>query len=113
MKLEEDLKWANTFGPLQSDPPNGDALALLTLAAAVRRLQRQHDASHAEVMRLAEELRKYSPPGHALRATPLTEAEVLAMGFERHVTQERFDKYTAGLVRLYQQPFDGPQWRNE
>ena len=39
MTLEEALQWADTFGPIQSDPPGGDAPALLTLAAEVRRLQ--------------------------------------------------------------------------
>lgn len=40
MTLEEALKWADNWGPLQSDPPNGDAPALLRLAGEVRRLQR-------------------------------------------------------------------------
>ena len=35
------------------------------------------------------EYRRPDMPMHPGRATPLTEAEVLAMGFERHVTQER------------------------
>lgn len=39
MTLEEALQWADTFGPIQSDPPGGDAPALLTLAAEVRRLR--------------------------------------------------------------------------
>jgi hypothetical protein len=38
MTLGEALKWADTFGPLQSDPPDGDAPALMVLAAEVRRL---------------------------------------------------------------------------
>ncbi len=33
------MKWADTFGPIQSDPPTGDAPALLALAAEVRRLR--------------------------------------------------------------------------
>jgi hypothetical protein len=38
MKLEEALKWADVFGPLQENPPDGDGPALLALAAEVRRL---------------------------------------------------------------------------
>ena len=39
MTLDEALKWADTFGPLQSDPPDGDARALMVLAAEVRRMR--------------------------------------------------------------------------
>lgn len=39
MTCDEALKWADVFGPIQSDPPTGDAPALLTLAAEVRRLR--------------------------------------------------------------------------
>ena len=35
----EALKWADTFGLLQSDPPDGNAPALMTLAAEVRRMR--------------------------------------------------------------------------
>jgi hypothetical protein len=39
MTLDESLKWADTFGPIQSNPPTGDGPALMTLAAEVRRFQ--------------------------------------------------------------------------
>ena len=39
MSIEEALKWADTFGSIQSDPPTGDGPALLTLAKEVRRLR--------------------------------------------------------------------------
>ena len=39
MTTEEALKWADTWGPIPSDPPDGDAPALLALAAEVRRLR--------------------------------------------------------------------------
>jgi hypothetical protein len=39
MKIEEALQRADTFGPLQSSPEDGDALALMTLAAEVRKLR--------------------------------------------------------------------------
>ena len=35
MTLEEALKWADVFGPIQSNPPDGDAPALMVLAAEV------------------------------------------------------------------------------
>jgi len=38
MELDQALKWADTFGKYQSQPPTGDAPALTTLAAEVRRL---------------------------------------------------------------------------
>ena len=38
MTLEEAMKWADTFGSLQCYPPDGDAPALMALAAEVRRL---------------------------------------------------------------------------
>lgn len=39
MTPNEALKWADTFGPMQSDPPSGDAPALMALAAEVRRMR--------------------------------------------------------------------------
>lgn len=50
MTLEEALKWADTFGPLQSDPPDGDAPALMVLAEEVRRLRQQLDAAPVAIM---------------------------------------------------------------
>lgn len=41
MTLIEALKWADTFGTYQSNPPTGDAPALQTLAAEVRRLEKK------------------------------------------------------------------------
>lgn len=42
MNLQEALKWADTFGAIQSDPPTGDAPALApalrVLAARVREM---------------------------------------------------------------------------
>ena len=40
MTIEEALKWADVFGPIQDDPPGGDGPALMALAAEVRRLRR-------------------------------------------------------------------------
>jgi len=39
MNLDDALKWADVFGQMQSDPPDGNAPALLVLAAEVRRLR--------------------------------------------------------------------------
>lgn len=39
MDIEDALRWADTWGPVPSDPPSGDAQALIALAAEVRRLQ--------------------------------------------------------------------------
>lgn len=39
MDIEEALKWADVFGAMQSEPPDGDAHALLALAAEVRMLR--------------------------------------------------------------------------
>ena len=43
MNLTDALKWADTFGTIQSDPPTGDGPALLALAAEVRRLQAEKE----------------------------------------------------------------------
>lgn len=40
MTLDEALKWADVFGPIQDDPPTGDGPALMVLAEEVRRLRR-------------------------------------------------------------------------
>lgn len=53
MNLTEALKWADTFGPIQSEPPGGDSPALVTLAAAVRQWK---DCAET----LAEELSAFS-----------------------------------------------------
>ncbi len=37
MTLDEALEWADTFGSMQTSPPDGDAPALMALAAEVRR----------------------------------------------------------------------------
>lgn len=42
--LDEALTWADTFGSVQDDPPDGDGPALEALAAEVRRLRVAHDA---------------------------------------------------------------------
>lgn len=39
MEVEQALKWADTWGPIPSVPPNGDAQALMALAAEVRKLR--------------------------------------------------------------------------
>ena len=39
MEIEQALKWADTWGQVPSNPPRGDALALTSLAAEVRRLR--------------------------------------------------------------------------
>ena len=50
MTLAEALKWADTFGPLQSDPPDGDAPALMALAAEVRRLRATMETAPVAIM---------------------------------------------------------------
>jgi len=35
----EALKWADTWGPIETDPPRGDDKALMTLASEVRRMR--------------------------------------------------------------------------
>lgn len=42
MEIEQALKWADTWGPVPSHPPNGDAQALMSLAAEVRRLRSEN-----------------------------------------------------------------------
>ena len=46
MNIEQALKWADTWGPVISCPPDGDAQALVSLAAEVRRLRTVETASH-------------------------------------------------------------------
>lgn len=51
MNLAEAMQWADTFGPIQDDPPDGDAPALMLLAAEVRRLVayvRELEDSHSK-----------------------------------------------------------------
>ena len=38
MSVADALVWADNWGPLQSEPPDGDAPALMALAAEVRLL---------------------------------------------------------------------------
>ena len=42
ISIEDALKWADVFGKIQCDPPNGNAPALTVLAAEVRKL-RKHE----------------------------------------------------------------------
>jgi len=39
MDIEQALKWADVWGRVESSPPNGDAIAMLSLAAEVLRLR--------------------------------------------------------------------------
>lgn len=47
MEVEQALKLADTWGPIPSCPPNGDAQALMALAAEVRKLREERDAAFA------------------------------------------------------------------
>lgn len=56
---EEALKWADTFGPIQSDPPNGDGPALEALAKEVRKLRAEIEDAEATIALLCEDCGGY------------------------------------------------------
>jgi hypothetical protein len=56
--LKEALKWADNFGPIQSDPPSGDGPALVALAKEVRRLESALASERKEHEEERERLRR-------------------------------------------------------
>ena len=65
MTLEDALQWADTFGPIQSLPLDGDGPALMVLAAEVRRLRTVE--ADAELVREVFENRSCGCQNQSLR----------------------------------------------
>ena len=51
MTTEEALMWADTFGPIQTEPPNGDGPALV---AALTQFKEWADEDFKELMRISK-----------------------------------------------------------
>lgn len=99
MTIDEALKWADTFGPLQSDPPDGDAQALLALAAGVREADAEIERLRAKLTSARETNRRLAPRAF------LPSARDVIVAAEREACKETVLAAAAGYAPVMGRPY--------